>query len=145
MTSKQKIIGAIVAIGLVFIAIFGQGLYKHNTAPQAVESSDANSGVKVVSTNPPNLDGATISPTQTIWIKFNKPMVRDNTRIVVEPQGADYKTDLSDDHKSIKIMANFQLGANYTITIKGGYGTDTGEHLDSDQVFHVQTISYNGV
>lgn len=148
MSQTQKIVAAIITvIGLILVAIFGQGLYHPNSEPtvatENVSQADQ-SGVKVVSTNPATLDGATISPTQTLEITFNKPLVHDDTRVVVEPK-ADYRTDLSSDHKTLKIIPKFNLGSSYTLTIKSGYGTDTGEKLDQDLNFHFDTISYNGV
>lgn len=147
MSNTQKIVSVVVAIlGIILVVIFGKGLYSPPSDPPIIEETEINSqaAVHVISTSPKSLDGATVSPTQTIEITFNKPLVRDDTRIIVEPK-ADYKTDLSPDHKTLKITPSFELGKSYTLTIKSGYGTDTGEKLDQDLNFKLQTISYNGV
>ncbi len=150
MSSKNKIIGLIVSLALILIAVFSLGLYSKNNAPslppEIKTKTEDPTGVKVVSTNPESLEGKTIAPTQTLEITFNKPLVRDDTRIVLEPK-ASYTTDLSSDHKTLKIIPNkaFELGKDYTLTIKSGYGTDTGEKLDTDVIFRFKTITYTGV
>lgn len=146
--TKNRVISIIVAVGTVLIAVFAMGLYSKtpSTPPPPTKQTNQESGVKVVSTNLSEGDVSVISPTQDIEITFNKPMVQDNTRISMDPK-IGYRTELSSDHKTIKIIPDkpFDLGKDYTLTIKSGYGTDTSEHLDSDQVFHFKTISYNGV
>lgn len=150
MSTKNKIIGPVIALGLVLIGIFSFGLYPKNTSQPIKTSSQIptqeTSGVKVISTNPNPLENSVISPTQNIELSFNKPMVQDNSRLIIEPK-ASYNTQLSSDHKTLKIIPSksFDLGKDYTLTIKSGYGSDTGEKTDSDIIFHFKTISYNGV
>lgn len=147
LSLKTKIIGIIVALGLILIAIFQAGLY---TPSQRKVSEPAaslqNQKAEVVSTNPASLDGATILPTQAVEITFNKPLVNDPARITLEPQ-VKYRTELSSDHKTLKVIPTdaYKLGQSYTLTIKDGYSFDTGEKLESDRTFHFQTVSYNGV
>lgn len=146
---KNRILAVILTLGLILIAIFSKGLYSPNL-PSALPDPSVNLAeervVRVVSTNPANLEGAIILPTQTIEITFNKPMVIDNPRVVLDPK-ADYSLEQSPDHKTLKITPkdSFGLGKSFTLTIKSGYGTDTGEKLDQDLIFHFKTISYNGV
>ncbi len=149
MSTVQKIIALIIALGLILIGVFSFGLYPKTASqsPSPQQSQNPNSsGVKVVSTNLSGGDVTVISPTQDLEITFNKSMVTDNTRIHIDPT-VGYRTELSSDHKTIKIMPDkpFDLGNDYTLTIKSGYSTDSGEKLDSDQVFHFKTVSYNGV
>jgi hypothetical protein len=149
MSTKQKLLGAVIALALLLIGIFSMGLYNKSSSDTITnEQKDSQnvSGVKVVSTVPDNLDNGVVPPTSTIELTFNKPLVRDDTRIVLDPK-TDYRTDLSSDHKTLKIIPgkSFDLGKDYTLTIKQGYGTDTGEKTDSDIIFHFKTVEYNGV
>src|SRR5258708_309058 len=106
MSTVQKIIAVIIALGLILIGIFSFGLYPKTTSqsPSTQQSqSQDNSGVKVISTNLSGGDVSVISPTQNLEITFNKSMVTDNTRISIAPI-VGYRTELSSDHKTIKIM-----------------------------------------
>src|SRR5437660_592543 len=126
MSLKQKIIGFLIALGLILIGIFTFGLYPKaaSQAPSQQSTNQESAGVKVVSTNLSPGDVSVISPTQSIEITFNKPMVQDNTRVSIDPK-IGYKTDLSSDHKTLKVTPDkpFDLGKDYTLTIKSGYAS----------------------
>ncbi len=145
---KQKIIGAVIAIGLLLIAIFSRGLYsKNGTAPkyqEPVSKQEQNIGVKVLSTDPSPLDETIIVPTQTIKVTFNKAMAIDIAKVSFDPP-LKFKLDAQDKTLIITPEKSFNLGTGYTLIIKSGYETKTNEKLDSDVQFHFKTINYNGV
>lgn len=147
LSLKQKIIGIIVALGLILIAIFQRGLYQSESSnnPPTQEITQVKTP-RVLSTNPSPLEGAVITPTQEVEIIFNKPLVNDPARIIIEPSHK-IRTELSSDHKTMKVIPiePYTLGAGFTLTIKKDYGFDTGDKLPEDVIFHFRTINYSGV
>lgn len=151
LSLKQKIIIAIVAIGLFLIAIFQRGLYQsgfsgNSPAQETNQEKTQIETPKVISTNPSPLEGAVITPTQEVEIIFNKPLVNDPARIIIEPSHK-IRTELSSDHKTMKVIPiePYTLGGGYTFTIKKDHGFDTGDKLPEDVIFHFRTINYSGV
>lgn len=152
LSLKQKLIGAIIAIGLVLIAIFARGLYGANSRPTsqvksaAIEESSQNP--HVVSTNPPGLkDGVVISPDQKIEITFSEPIEnRGEVKNTLDPK-MDYEIQLSDDKKTVKLIPHkpFELGKSFTFIIKPDTKFDSKKWMDSEVIFHFTTISYQGV
>ncbi len=148
MSTKAKIIAAVVAIGAILIAVFQFGLGGPATE-RGSEVSQTDSPV-VVSTNPPTMKEkktVVVLPTQPIEITFNQPLENvPETRITIEPK-ADYKVELSGDKKTIKITPNtpYALGQGYSLFIKADTKFDGKKTLGSDVDFHFATISYNGV
>lgn len=148
MTTKAKIIAAVIAIGAILIAIFQFGLGGPVTErPSDISQADA---ITVVATDPAPLKErktAVILPTQTITVSFSHALENvPETRFVIEPK-ADYKTELSDDRKTLKItpLTPFALGQGYSLIIKGDTKFDGKRTLETDIDFHFATISYNGV
>lgn len=119
---------------------------KPTVKPEQGSSSPQNDSPAIISTKPDPLEGAVIGGSETIELTFNKPLVNDPARVVIEPK-VDFTVELSTDHKTIKITPKqpFPLGQGYTLTIKAGYGFDTREKLDQDIIFHFRTIKYQGV
>lgn len=151
MSLKQKIITAFVLLGLILIAVFSNGLYSKKQSSTALPIlSQTNlteeKQIKVVSTNPSPLEEGVILPNQTIEITFNKPMVNDNSLISFDPK-VDFTLEQNSDHKTLKISPKISssLGKSFTLIIKSGYRSDTGEKLDHDEVFHFKTVKYTGV
>lgn len=146
---KNKLIALIVGIGLALIAIFFVGFGGSSGVPEGpepqVETADSQS-VRIVSTNPNPLEGATILPNQAVEITFSEPMVNDLSRVKLEPEGK-VNISVKGDHHilEIKPIEPFKLGQGYTLTILSGYGSDTGKKTDQDFVFNFKTIDYNGV
>jgi hypothetical protein len=105
MSTKAKIITAIVVIGAILIAIFQFGLGGPG-AERGVDTIQTESPV-VVATNPAAMKEkktVVVLPTQSIEITFNQPLENvPETRITIEPK-ADYKVELSSDKKTIKII-----------------------------------------
>lgn len=148
MSTKAKIIAVVVTIGAILIAIFQFGLGGAVT-PRPADLSTSDS-ITVVSTNPSQMKEkktVVVLPTQTIEISFNQPLENlPETKIVIEPK-ADYKVELSDDRKTLKIIpvTPYALGQGYSLFVKGETKFDGKKTLGSDVDFHFATISYNGV
>lgn len=148
MSTKTKIIAAVVAIGVILIAIFQFGLGGPG-AERGVDTVQTESPV-VVATNPAAMKEkktVVVLPTQSIEITFNQPLENvPETRITIEPK-ADYKVELSSDKKTIKIIpiTPYSLGQGYSLFIKADTKFDGKKTLGSDVDFHFATISYNGV
>lgn len=152
LSLKQKIIGIVIAIGLLLIAIFTHGLYGKNSVPSPrvksafVESASQNP--YVVSTSPANLkDGAVVPSDQKIEITFSEPIEnRGEVKNTLDPQ-TEYEIQLSNDKKTVKLLTKkpLELGKSFTFTIKSDTKFDSKKRMDSDQVFHFNTISYQGV
>jgi hypothetical protein len=150
---KQKIIAAVVALGLILIAIFNFGLStpskdESEATPEAAVNEARTDKVVVVSTNPANLDGATILPTQPIEITFNLPLENEpELKRQWDPEDTDVKTELSSDRKTVKFTPNKPLifGEDYTLTIKVDTKFEGQKRLDNELIYHIKTISYSGV
>lgn len=151
LTLKQKIMIVIAFMGTLLILIFQHGFYGqtfpilNSSSNQQVENQPVEP--EVTSTNPQNLDGATVLPNQTLEITFNLSL--ENAAEVknkVEPQ-VDYKIELSEDRKTVKIIPNkpFNLGAGYTLSILSDTKFEGKKTLGKDLLFHFSTISYKGV
>lgn len=149
---KQIIIGVVAVVGALLILIFGRGLYSSTPTSQIqteVKSAkiEDSKEIKVVSTNPENLDGSVILPNQTIEITFNQPMEnRGEFKNKIEPV-AEYEIKLSDDRKTAKIILAkpFNLGTGYTLFIKPDTKFDGKRTLDKEIIYHFNTISYKGI
>lgn len=102
----------------------------------------------VVSTNPPDLQNTIILPNQTIQIVFSDPVLNtDELKHKMDPEGG-YKLKLSDDRKTLSIIPDpaFQIGTGYTFSILSNDSKfDNGKKLQSDIIYHFQTIQYRGV
>jgi hypothetical protein len=148
MSTKTKIIAAIIAIGAILIAIFQFGLGGPGTE-RGSEVLQTDSPV-VMATSPEAMKEkktVVVLPTQTIEITFNQPLENvPETKIVIEPK-ADYKVELSGDRKTLKIIpvTPYALGQGYSLFVKGETKFDGKKTLGSDVDFHFATISYNGV
>lgn len=146
---KQIIIGVVTLIGALLIIIFGHGFYfsPPSSEPAKTEIPFNTKEIKVVSTNPENLDGSVILPTQIIEITFNQPMEnRGEFKNRIEPE-AEYEIKLSDDRKTAKIILNkpYRLGTGYTLFIKSDTKFDGKRTLEKELIYHFNTISYKGV
>lgn len=147
---KQIVIGITAIIGALLILIFGHGLYSSSPSSQGKETiqiAENNKEIKVVSTNPDNLDGSTILPSQTISITFNQSIEnRGEFKNKIDPK-AEYEIKLSDDRKTAQIILTkpYQLGTGYTLFIKSDTKFDGKRTLDKELIYHFNTISYQGV
>lgn len=148
MTTRVKVIAAIITIGAILIAIFQFGL--GGPATERPSDSSESDTISVVATNPAPLKEkktVVVLPTQPIEITFNQPLENvPETRFVIEPK-ADYKAELSGDRKTLIItpITPYALGQGYSLIIKGETKFEGKKTLGSDVDFHFATISYNGV
>jgi hypothetical protein len=148
---KAKVIGILVAIGLGLILIFAKGIYSPAPQEKIVKQTaikPAEDQVDLVSTTPPNLDGATISPSQTIEFTFNYSIDETNQKFQFNLDPAiDLKVETSADHKTLKMTAikGFGFDQGYTLQIKSGNPFAGGTKLDHDINMHFTTTSYSGI
>ncbi len=149
---KQKIIAAIIAIGILLIAIFGRGLYGNNPRPSPQVKSAATEQVsdnpRVVSTNPAGLrDGVIIPSDQKIEITFSEPIEnRGEVKSFIDPV-IEYDVELSSDRKTVKILPKkpFELGRVFNFTIDVQTKFVSKKRMDSNAQFRFSTIAYQGV
>lgn len=149
LSLKQKIIGIIAVIGTILILIFQHGFYSKPTAnlekqPQIQTQTDK---IELVSTNPSPLEEATLWAMQPIEITFNLPLVNaPEFKHKIDPK-PDYKVELSDDKKTVRIIPTkpLQLGLGFTLFIQSDTKFDGNKTLGRDYVFHFRTIEYKGV
>ncbi|MBI2596414.1 hypothetical protein HYW46_06835 [Candidatus Daviesbacteria bacterium] len=161
MSLKQKIIGIIVVLGIALIAVFQTGLGGNLSGRMdslrqlADRGNDSVKGVnntkdqeiKIISTNPSPLEETTILPMQAIEITFNQTLESaPEFKTSMEPK-ADYKTELSEDRKTAKIIPikPYTLGGGYTLHILGNTKFDGKKELNREEIFHFKTINYTGV
>jgi hypothetical protein len=103
----------------------------------------------VVSTTPNPLNGATVLPTQTIFITFNKPVAISEFKHRFDPEVEHTIETQANDWKGTTMKITFkkplQLGSGYTLFIESNTHTEAKEDLDHQYVYHFTTISYKGV
>ena len=102
---------------------------------------------QVISTNPPNLDGATIPPNQAIEVTFNQPLVNEPYTVVKIEPSVNFKLSLKDDNKTVAITPSkpYGLGAGYSLTIDALTKFQSGKSLNQNAIFHFKTVGYSGV
>lgn len=146
LTLKQKIMAAVLAIGIALIALFRIGLGGSNTTQNAPQPP-APTTPQAISTNPAPLDNAILLPTQSIEITFNMPIENTGEFKHEFDSKLDYKLELSSDRKTIKIipLQPYKLGQGYTLKIKPETKFDGQKRLEQEIFYHFSTISYNGV
>lgn len=144
---KKKIIWIVLGIGAVLITVFSSGLYSNTSKTALSNISDGSSASgSIVQTNPKDLDESTILPNQTLEIYFSAPLENvPETRWSVEPQ-ADYKAELSEDKKTLKLIPNtpLNLGQSYTLFIKAETKIEGKRMLDKEYQYHFKTIDFKG-
>lgn len=156
--TKQKLIAAIIAIGLALIVIFQMGFYKRPVALNNVGAPKNEAAAPVqsqadkaqlVATKPGPLEGAVVLPAQSIELTFDSRLQNslDEFKHSINPP-LEHTLKLSDDHKTVTITpkTSFQVGMGYTLTIKQDTKfEDPKKHLEKDIEFHFQTLQYSGV
>lgn len=156
LSFKQKLIVAIIVIGLILVAIFQQGFDQIFPSSPPRSSSPAqppsppqspSEEPKLLSTNPSPLNNATILPTQTIEFTFNQPIEnRGELKYEIEPK-TEVEVMLSADKKTAKITSKkpLILGQTYVIKIKTDTKFDSKKRLPDGLNFTFKTINYRGV
>jgi hypothetical protein len=146
--SRRVIITILITIGLILITVFNRGFYATQESVGPSQNTDANSkNVMVLSTNPDNLDNATILPTQSLEITFNKPVENEGElKHRLEPQ-TDHHIEVSGDRKTVKVVPNkgWALGTTYTLFIQSDSKFREEGKLDHEIIYHFKTIDYKGI
>lgn len=146
---KRKLI--LIFILVLAVVVVSLKLVHARPTPSISSPSPAPSSLpsqpQVISTNPPNLDGATIPPLQTIKITFDQPLRNPkefNSKI--DPQ-VDYSVSLDKDPKTVIIAFSkpLQLKAGYTLYIQGDTRFNATTTLGRELMFKFTTIDYSGV
>lgn len=156
-TLKQKIIGAVIAVGVVLIAIFQMGFYRTDRqstlAPEdkgtAESSEQADDGSpRIISTVPEKIDGEVLLPAQEIVIRFNMPLegFDRNVHVIFEPK-LEFEAQVSGDRKSVTIKPKvaYAAGRSYLLRLKDNIGFAGGKKLGSEKSYSFKTIEHRGI
>lgn len=153
MYLKQKIILAIVVIGLILVTIFnfgfgGKPISVINNPPS--EASAPSSEPQLISTNPPELfekKPLIFTPDKIVELTFNAELENGpETKIIFDPP-LEFETKLTDDFKTAKIYPKkpYKLGQGYTLFIKPDTKLKGGKTLGKGYDMHFNVISYSGI
>lgn len=133
---------------IVITIILGLNLRQNPNQPKQETPQEQ---LKVISTNPDPLEGATILPTQTIEITFNKPVNTSEFKHRFDPE-LEHRVEVvnsSSSYQSHTFRMIFdkplKLGSGYTLFILPNTHTEDGLKLDQEIIYHFKTISYRGV
>lgn len=157
---KEKIIAAVVVLGVALIAFFTIGFYTPQSSDIPAGSSGEirssssvisdESGGKVIGVSPDNLMDGTILPTQVIKIQMKDPVEGfDPTyHVTIEPK-ADVVITLSGDGKTIEITPNptFAVGTSYSLNFRNNikFKGEGDQRLGKDIRVEFNTLNYRGV
>lgn len=136
----------IILLGLFFAYNF----FFKETAPELRPSSNSNTQSdkpQIVSTKPDPLNDSIVGANDTLEISFNRALENvGEFKVRIEPK-IDFKTELSGDRKTAKIIPSkpFELGTSYTIFIGPDSKFDGVGPWGEEKVFHIRTIKYRGV
>lgn len=150
---KTKIIGFVVAVGLVLIAIFNFGLggtpipvVEESKQPAAITSSEP----QLISTTPPELfekKPLIFTPDKIIELNFNVELENGpETKLIFDP-AIEFEVKLSGDSKTAAIYPKkpYKLGQGYTIFIKPDTKLRGGKTLGKEYNFQFNVINYSGI
>ena len=141
---KAFVVAGVVGILLILLAKIGLG--SSPRVPKISQQTNSDQ-VNLISTNPSPLDGATILPTQTIYLTFDQPAINaPYLYLKIDPE-VDLDVELSGDRKTVKITPTkpYDLSHGYTIPIPTSAQFDGKKTLGHDVNFTFSTISYQGV
>lgn len=126
---------------IVIIVTLGFFLKQNPTKPEAPIPKEE---LKIISTNPNPLEGATILPTQSIEITFNKPINTSEFKHRFDPE---LKHQVEAINTTLRIIFDqpLNLGSGYTLFILPNTHTEDGLKLDQEIIYHFKTVSYRGV
>ena len=142
MGKKFVIVLGILIITALLLAVKNLQPQENNPEKDTLQEAP-----KIVSTKPDPLDENIITAEQIIEITFNRTV--ENTgelKIRIEPQ-TDFKTELSGDRKTARIIPRkpYALGTTYTLFIGPETKFDGVGRWGEEKVFHFRTIQYRGV
>ena len=154
LSLKQKLIAAIIATGLILIAIFKFGLGEIgipvvNNDPKSAEEDSSNPAL--ISSDPPQLyikEPLIISPNQVLKLNFSVPLQNGpETKLVLDPPH-EINIELTNDNKTAVITPKvpYKLGQGYAIFIKPDTKLrEEGKTLGKDYDLHFNVINYSGI
>lgn len=153
MSLKTKIIGAVIAIGLILIAIFKVGLGGNPISLLNNPSSSgdqSNVGPELISSNPPELflkKPLIFTPDKVIELNFNAELENGpETKITIDPP-AEVQIDVINGNKTARItpLKPYKLGQGYTLMIKPETKIKGGKTLGRDYSLQFNVINYSGI
>lgn len=148
---KQKIaIVSILILIITSIVLFKKEIFPFQPQKLTPQVSQEEK-LKIVSTSPDPLEGATILPTQYIEVTFSKPLFVSEFKHRLDPE-VDHEVKVINgrDHafgSTFRIIFKkpLELGSGYTFFILSNTKTEEGIGLEHDFIYHFSTISYRGV
>lgn len=154
---NKKLFSVIIAGSIILIVLSGYKLFKSKTTPPFKNTADEprqenhtekidGKKVSILSTNPDPLNETIIQSDQTIEITFSNPI--ENTgefKHRIEPK-PDYKLELTQERKTIKIIPvkPFELGITFTLFISPETKFDGGARLSEEKNYHFKTVKFIG-
>lgn len=150
LRSKLLIILVLIILGLTFNFLWGNKMKNSVVQPQKTATQTQQS-LKIISTEPDQLDGVTILPTDSIEITFNKPISVSEFKHHFDPE-VEHSVEAIGQTSSkgayqfkITFKKPLELGAGYTLFIESATHTQEGDTLDHEYNYHIKTIGYRGV
>ncbi|MBI4036534.1 hypothetical protein HY386_01475 [Candidatus Daviesbacteria bacterium] len=107
--------------------------------------------LEIISTTPHPLEEATILPTQSIEVTFNKPLFVSEFKHKFDPeiehQVEAINSQSTNFGQTLRIVFTkpLQLGSGYTLFILPNTHSEDGLKLGRDVIYHFKTIDYRGV
>lgn len=136
---------------MVTVAAFKIFLNPDEPAQQSNSQATQEEQLKIVSTNPDPLEGATILTTQYLEITFNKPLFVSEFKHEFDPP-VEHNVEVINgrDHafgSTFRIIFKkpLELGSGYTLFILSNTKTEENLELKQNFDYHFSTINYKGV
>ncbi len=139
MPIKKNII-IIIFITIIIVIV---GLILRQNPDKSVQPPQKEE-LKIISTNPNPLEEATILPTSSIEITFNKPVNLSEFKHRFDPE-VNHEVEAIKNTFRITFKKPLRLGSGYTLFILPNTHTEDGLSLDREIIYHFKTISYRGV
>lgn len=143
----KKII-ILIVISALATAVFIWKEQPTSTTPKPIPSTPSQSDKpQIISTKPDPLDETIMPANEIIEITFNRTIENvGEFKVRIEPE-AEYKTELSGDRKTARIipLKPYKLGTTYTLFIGTETKFDGLGRWGEEKIFHFRTITYRGV
>lgn len=142
----KKLLTIIIIIFITIIVVMVSKNYSIKPEAQIPKEE-----LKILSTNPNPLENATILPTSSIEITFNKPFTASEFKHRFDPELEHEVETVNGINNSygqtfkIRFKKPLQLGSGYTLFILPNTHTENGLKLDKEIIYHFKTIEYRGV
>lgn len=151
MNTRNKIIAAVIALGLILIAIFKVGLGGRNIPVVNNKRAEESQSPAIISSDPPQLyikEPLVVSPNQVFKLNFNVSLMNGpETKIGISPEH-EIQVDVENDNKTVVIKPKtpYKLGQGYTISVKDEAKLrEEGKNLGRSYDFHFNVINYSGI